>query len=102
MRAHSEFAKFVPKGGPSISQKLRNEARLENVLGAEPSTNLQARTIHEVKGKEYPAVCVVITTASLKSILTHLEDEPNDSWGEVGGLKCHLEISGTDVKVTDI
>lgn len=125
-RARSEFSTFLPVGGPTISQKLRNEAKLDNVLGIGPSTNIPCRTIHEVKGKEYPAVCVVLTTASLNSILTHLEDEPDDKWAEEaralyvaasraeqllvfacprsqsGRLKGHLETSGAAVEINEI
>lgn len=99
-----------------------------SVLSGEdhPSTDLLSRTIHEVKGKEYPAVCVVLTSANLKSILTHLEEEPDEVWAEEARtlyvaasrakqllvfacprsqsnrLKRHLESSGAVVDVSNI
>lgn len=125
-RARSQFSPFLPTGGRTISQRLRNEAKLDQVLGIGPSTDLLSRTIHEVKGKEYPAVCVVLTSASLKSILTHLEEEPDEVWAEEARtlyvaasrakqllvfacprsqsnrLKRHLESSGAVVDVSNI
>lgn len=125
-RARALYKLFLPQGGRTISQKLRNEARLDKILGFGPSTDLVSKTIHEVKGKEFPAVCVVLTTSSLKSILTHLEIEPDEAWAEearalyvaasraqqllVFGcprsqsdrLKDHLEVSGAAVEITTI
>ena len=125
-RARYEFRLFLPAGGPTISQKLRNEAKLDGVLGIVQSTDLPRRTIHEVKGKEYPAVCVVLTTARLNSIITYLEEEPDDVWAEEARalyvaasraeqllvfacprsqskrFKGHLESSGAIVEITEI
>tara|TARA_R110002072_G_scaffold46082_2_gene127867 strand:+ start:9684 stop:11408 length:1725 start_codon:yes stop_codon:yes gene_type:complete len=125
-RARSQFRPFLPQGGPTISQRLRNEVKLDGVLGIGPSTDLVSKTIHEVKGKEYPAVCVVLTASSLKSILTHLEVESDEEWAEEARalyvaasraqqllvfacprsqskrLKGHLEASGAVVEVTEI
>jgi len=125
-RARIQFSPFLPPGGRTISQRLRNEARLDDVLGIGPSTDLVSKTIHEVKGKEYPAVCVVLTTSSLKSILTHLDEEPDEEWAEEARalyvaasraqrllvfscpksqskrLKTRLGVSGAVVEVTEI
>tara|TARA_R110002072_G_scaffold273000_1_gene433264 strand:- start:4387 stop:6135 length:1749 start_codon:yes stop_codon:yes gene_type:complete len=66
-------------GGRSISQMLRWNAGLATVLTMVPSATAMPRTIHSVKGMEYPAVCVVTTTSTLKGILDYLENgEPKD------------------------
>ncbi|MEJ1343220.1 MAG: ATP-dependent helicase [Candidatus Sedimenticola sp. (ex Thyasira tokunagai)] len=81
-RARSALSPFLPAGVGSIAQKLRNQAELDNILGSVPAPGLSARTIHEVKGKQYQGVCVVMTTAKAKGILTHLEKEPDNSRAE--------------------
>ena len=81
-RARGQYAPFLIAGGRTISQRLRNDTKLDEILGFGPSTTLVSKTIHEVKGKEYPAVCIVLTTSSLKSIITHLEKEPDEQWAE--------------------
>lgn len=59
--------------GISISQKLRWNSGIETLLSITPTKSTIARTIHSVKGMEFPAVCVVTTTTKLKSILDFLE-----------------------------
>lgn len=81
-RARRELSPFLPAGGETIAQKLRNQSQLDDILGAVPTPGLRARTIHEVKGKQFQGVCVVLTTAKAKGILTHLEKEPNNSRAE--------------------
>lgn len=81
-RARNSLGALLPTGVGTIAQKLRNQAELDNILGAEPTPGISAQTIHEVKGKQYPAVCVVLTTATAKGILTHLENEPDNSVAE--------------------
>ncbi len=81
-RARSELSPFLPAGAGTIAQKLRNQAQLDDILGSAPAPGLSARTIHEVKGKQYKGVCVVLTTAKAKGILTHLESEPDNSMAE--------------------
>lgn len=125
-RARAQYGPFLPAGERTISQRLRNEANLDRILGNGPSTELVTKTIHEVKGKEFPAVCVVLTTAALNSVLTHLEKEPDEEWAEEARtlyvaasrakdllvfacpksqsdrLKAHLEVNGTAVKVSNV
>ncbi len=81
-RARSAMCPFLPTGIGTIAQKLRNEAKLDNILGSVPAPGLSARTIHEVKGKQYKGVCVVLTTSKAKGILMHLENEPDNSKAE--------------------
>ncbi len=65
--------------GRSISQKLTWNAGLDAALAAVPAKTAMPRTIHSVKGMEYPAVCVVTTASTLKRILDFLETgEPVD------------------------
>lgn len=59
--------------GQSISQKLKWNAAIEDLLVAVPGSAALPRTIHSVKGMEFPAVCVVTTSSTLKSILDFLE-----------------------------
>jgi hypothetical protein len=64
--------------GQTIAQKLKWNDGLHAVLAAVPAATAMPRTIHSVKGMEYPAVCVV-TTTTLKGILDFLETgEPTD------------------------
>jgi len=81
-RARHALSPFLPAGVVTIAQKLRNQAQLDDILGAIPTPGIKARTIHGVKGKEYHAVCVVLTTAKTKRILTYLEEEPDNSMAE--------------------
>jgi DNA helicase-2/ATP-dependent DNA helicase PcrA len=62
-----------------ISTKLKWNAALDTALAAVPAATAMPRTIHSVKGMEYPAVCVVTTASALKGILDFLEmGEPAD------------------------
>ncbi len=81
-RAQNEFHAFLPPDSGTIAQKLRNQKKLDDILGVVPVSDLNARTIHEVKGKQYQGICVVLTTAKANGILTHLENEPDDSNAE--------------------
>lgn len=65
--------------GPSLSQRLKWNSELTVVLTPAPTATAMPRTIHAVKGMEFPAVCVVTTTSTLKRILDYLETgEPAD------------------------
>lgn len=59
--------------GPSLSQRLKWNDAVAAVLAAVPTATALPRTIHAVKGTEYPAVCVVTTSSTLKRILDFLE-----------------------------
>jgi hypothetical protein len=125
-RARKSLNIFLPTGGGSIAQKLQNQAKLDDILGAVPALGISSRTIHEVKGKQYQGVCVVLTTATAKGILTHLESEPDNSMSEDARelyvaasraqkllvfacpksqskrLAKHISSSGATVQVTEI
>lgn len=73
--------------GQSISQKLKWTDKLDLALAPVPDVAAMPRTIHSVKGMEYPAVCVVTTTSTLKGILDFLETgEPIDKAEEARKL----------------
>lgn len=72
-RAQSQMSPYLAKGSRTIAQKIPNSKSLDDVLGVRPVVGLSSRTIHEVKGKEYPAVCVVMTSSTAKGILDNLE-----------------------------
>ncbi len=81
---HAAAKEFLSKyltveNGQSISQKLKWNAAIEVALAVVPGATAMPRTIHSVKGMEYPAVCVVTTASTLKTILDFLETgEPAD------------------------
>jgi DNA helicase-2/ATP-dependent DNA helicase PcrA len=65
--------------GPSLSQRLKWNNSISDVLVPAPTATAMPRTIHAVKGMEFPAVCVVTTASTLKRILDYLETgEPAD------------------------
>ena len=64
----------IPQG-QSISQKLKWNAGIESALVAVTTGTAMSRTIHSVKGMEFPAVCVVTTASTLGGILDFLENE---------------------------
>jgi ATP-dependent DNA helicase UvrD/PcrA len=72
-RAKELLAPFLPLGGQTIAQRLRRNQKLGTALAVPPKCSPQARTIHSVKGMEFPAVCVVMTVATAKGIIDYLE-----------------------------
>lgn len=67
-------------GSATINQRLKSHLKLDGFLQAAPPSTLPARTIHSVKGLEFPAVCVVLTTkhaGRILSMLTEAEAEPD-------------------------
>lgn len=70
--ARSLLGPCLPPGGPTINQRMKRNAALANALSSAPPTGHCARTIHSVKGMEFPAVCVVMSTNTAKGILDHL------------------------------
>nr|WP_321440525.1 ATP-dependent helicase [uncultured Hyphomonas sp.] len=72
-RAQARMPPFLGDPSGRIARKIQNAKKLDDVLGVQPVQGLSPRTIHEVKGKEYPAMCVVMTSKTAKGILDHLE-----------------------------
>jgi DNA helicase II / ATP-dependent DNA helicase PcrA len=72
--AKSIFGRYITlPNGVSISQKLKWNPGIETLLSISATESAIARTIHSVKGLEYPTVCVVTTAKTLKGILDYLE-----------------------------
>ena len=59
----------------TINQRLKGHADLKTALARAPANSSPARTIHAVKGQEFPGVCVVLTTKTAGSIIDLLEGE---------------------------
>ena len=72
-RARELLAPYLPEDGQSISQKLKKNGDIEGVLIQPPVKFLPAKTIHSVKGQQFPAVCVVTVPQTFKGILDYLE-----------------------------
>lgn len=66
------LAPLLPAGGPSINQRLRRNGDLGKTLSVAPAAGHPARTIHSVKGMEFPAICVVMSLSTAKGIIDFL------------------------------
>jgi hypothetical protein len=71
-RARTHVAPYLGANGGSIAQKLRKHHALAAILACTPMSSLSARTIHSVKGMEFPGVCVVLSTTTCKDIIDYL------------------------------
>lgn len=77
--AKALLAPCIPAGS-TINQRLRRVAGIADALGVAPAAGVPAKTIHSVKGMQFPAVCVVMTSQTAKGILDYLETgNPPDS-----------------------
>jgi superfamily I DNA/RNA helicase len=72
-QARAVLAPRLPPGPRTINQILQNRANLDAALSVTPTHGLSARTIHSVKGAEFPAVCLVLSVAKAGEILDYLE-----------------------------
>jgi DNA helicase II / ATP-dependent DNA helicase PcrA len=59
----------------TINQRLKGHADLTTALARAPTNSPPARTIHSVKGQEFPGVCVVMTTKTAGAIIDLLEGQ---------------------------
>ncbi|MBJ7532961.1 ATP-dependent helicase [Rhodomicrobium vannielii ATCC 17100] len=66
------LAPLLPADGPSINHRLRRNSDLDKALSVAPATGHPARTIHSVKGMEFPAICVVMSPSTAKGIIDYL------------------------------
>lgn len=66
------LASLLPADGPTINQRLRRNGDLDKALSVAPPSGHAARTIHSVKGMEFPAICVVISPSTAKGIVDFL------------------------------
>jgi hypothetical protein len=60
-------------GESTIKQRLRNSPKLTTALSSAPVSSSPARTVHSVKGMEFPAICVVMTANTAGRILDVLD-----------------------------
>ncbi|WP_027584508.1 ATP-dependent helicase [Bradyrhizobium sp. Ai1a-2] len=80
--ARGLLAPLLSAGGQSINQRLRRNADLAKALSSAPPSGHSARTIHSVKGMEFPAVCVVMSPRTAKGILDFLSASGSTSDNE--------------------
>lgn len=59
----------------TINHRLKRHADLTMALARAPENSSPARTIHSVKGQEFPGVCVVMTTKTAGAIIDLLEGQ---------------------------
>ena len=82
-RARDYLQPKLPIGRGTIAQKLQNKrTELTAILVEHSAATVPSRTIHAVKGKEFPGVCVVMTVRTANGILTYLETEPDETYAE--------------------
>jgi len=72
-RARALLKPYLLDDGQSISQRLKRNSDLAAVLAVPGTSDLQAMSIHAVKGQEFPGVCVVMTASTSSGILDYLE-----------------------------
>jgi superfamily I DNA/RNA helicase len=72
------LAPLLPAGGQSINQRLRRNGDLDKALSVAPASGLTARTIHSVKGMEFPAICLVMSASTAKGIIDFLAGNGGD------------------------
>ncbi|MBO9873527.1 MULTISPECIES: ATP-dependent helicase [Xanthomonas] len=66
----------------SINQWLPNRSELEKVFAVSAGPRQLAQTIHAVKGLEFDAICVVMTSKHTKTIIDLLSSAPGDEDSE--------------------
>ena len=70
--ARTNMTPYLGANSGSIAQKLRRHQALAAILASKPMSSLSARTIHSVKGMEFPGVCVVLSSTTCKDIVDYL------------------------------
>lgn len=68
--------------GVKINKRLKSNGDLGRVLARAPEDSPPPHAIHSVKGKEFPAVCVVMTSQTAGGILGYLEGETSNGMDE--------------------
>src|SRR5260370_16679619 len=67
--ARTVLSPFVAEGGNSIRRRLSNDKKLSQALAGRNPDGLTPRTIHSVKGLQFPAVWVIMPPRNTKAIL---------------------------------
>jgi DNA helicase II / ATP-dependent DNA helicase PcrA len=70
--ARALLESHLPEGGASINQRLKRNTGLAKALVAPSITGHTAKTIHSVKGMQFPAVCVVISVPTARGIIDYI------------------------------
>lgn len=78
-RAQASLKQFMVDPTASIAQKVPNLSNLDELLQQTPIQGIATRTIHEVKGKQYPGICAVMTSNTAKGIMDNLESKSEDA-----------------------
>lgn len=82
-RARDILKAKLPTGSDrSIKQVLKRNDLLEQALLPAPTHRHPARTIHSVKGAEFPAVCVVLSPQKAKGTIEYLATATDPSMEE--------------------
>lgn len=71
-RARQLLRPYLGTASSSIAQKLKMNQGLSSILDSKSTVELEGRTIHSVKGKEFPGICVVLSTNKCKRIIDYL------------------------------
>ena len=72
------LAPLLPASERSINQRLRRNRDLDKALSVAPLSGHPTQTIHSVKGMEFPAICVVMSPSTAKSIVDFLVSDVAD------------------------
>lgn len=80
-------------GSSSIAQRLRPNTKLDAILAEPLPTSLPAQAIHSVKGLEFPAVCVVLTSTVAGRILAVLTGAATDAKDVEEARKIYVAAS---------
>jgi len=82
-QARNALSAKLPSGeDKSIKQVLKRNDLLAQALLPRPTHRHSPRTIHSVKGAEFPAVCVVLSTKMAKGAIEYLETGANSEMAE--------------------
>jgi DNA helicase II / ATP-dependent DNA helicase PcrA len=80
--ARTMLSPFIAEVGNSIRRRLPSDRKLAQALSAKNPDGLTARTIHSVKGLQFPAVCVVMPPRGTKDIFDLLETGQDKKYAE--------------------
>jgi DNA helicase II / ATP-dependent DNA helicase PcrA len=78
--------------GLNVNQRLKSNSDLVKVLAVAPPNAPPRRTIHSVKGKEYSAVCVVMTSQKAGRIIDYLDGQTSNGADE-DARKIYVAVS---------
>jgi ATP-dependent DNA helicase UvrD/PcrA len=78
-RAQAALKPFLSDPSASIAKKVPKLKTLDELFTQRPIQGIATRTIHEVKGNQYPSICVVMTSSTAKGIMHNLEGKNEDA-----------------------